>query len=62
MDTNDCPLTPEELDRTGAAMVRKAFVLLGRVPVVEMTPEEVERHLRWVQDQARPGRKTARPE
>lgn len=43
----DDELTPDELDRAGRRMVRHAWVILGYVPLPEMTPEEVERHLRF---------------
>jgi hypothetical protein len=52
MDDHTPPLTPAELDRAGARMVRHAFVLLGLIDVSEMTASEVETHLRWRLSQA----------
>ncbi len=45
------PMTPEEID----AIVRYVMVADGRVPIGEMSAEEVECHLRAVAGRATPG-------
>lgn len=46
-------LTEAELSEAGRKMVRHAWVILGYIPIHEMSEAEVERHLRFRLNQAR---------
>lgn len=42
LEANAIPMSDAEFDQ----LTRRTFILVGIVPVVDMTPEEVEWHLR----------------
>lgn len=44
--------TEAELSEAGRKMVRHAWVILGHIPIHEMSEAEVERHLRFRLSQA----------